>query len=461
MTEPLLPFPTVAAARAALTAGETSSRELVSMALDRISALDGRLRACLRVREQEALGQARALDAAGGVRPPLGGVPIVVKDNIAVAGGPTTAGSRALLDRPATVSAPVVRRLEQAGAIVVATTNLDELAFGGECLSGVGGHTLNPRDAVSAPGGSSGGSAAAVASGMALAGLGTDTGGSIRNPSAWCGVVGFKPTYAALPTEGVMPLAWSLDVVGLFTRGVGDAALLFEQAGGALGTAGVRDPEGFGRIGFLPALDPHTDADVRDCLAGVVELTDARPVDEDVFDEALTALVTVMLAEGAAAWRDLVDARWADFGATVRGFLDAGREISAVDYLKAQQLRAELCRRVSAVFEQVDCLILPSMGLSPGPRALDAGAGLGESNVVLDRAARFTGIWNLTGCPVVSLPCGLSPTGWPIALQVVAPPHQDALALAVAGRLEERLALSRTALEPAWAREEWARSRAT
>jgi aspartyl-tRNA(Asn)/glutamyl-tRNA(Gln) amidotransferase subunit A len=454
-----------------LRAGAVSSLEIVEVHLARIARLDGTLKACVTVMKDEALAAAGRADLAlrGGRAgtSPLLGVPIAVKDNFETAGVRTTAGSPSLSDYIPSTDAVSVQRLRAAGAVVVAKVNLDEFALGGTSANPIGGATLNPWDARSVPGGSSGGSGAAVAAGMCMAATGSDTGGSIRNPSAWCGVTGLKPTYNAIDPGGVIPLAWSLDTVGFLTRTNADCAVLFaETADEWTGRPHseklafierVRRAELTRRPRLLLA-DNVVDLSelaiqtpFRAAVERLRDVADIETVELPRLDDALLATVVILLSEGSAAWEAGLRSSWERYGKPVRALLDLGRLVRAAEYVHAQRMRESIRREIGRMFHGYDAILLPSMGIAPRPGVFD------EDSTVLDSPmwhleAKFTCMWNLTGAPVLSLPCAFTSDGRPFAMQIVVPPNDEERLLRLGSVIESALAIPRTALIPTWVR---------
>jgi aspartyl-tRNA(Asn)/glutamyl-tRNA(Gln) amidotransferase subunit A len=339
--------------------------------------------------------------------------------------------------------------------------------MGGTSANPVGGATLNPWDAQSVPGGSSGGSGAAVAAGMCMAATGSDTGGSIRNPSAWCGVAGLKPTYNAIDPRGVIPLAWSLDTVGFLARTNADCAVLLAEtadnwtarphAEKLAFIERVRAADLTERPRLLLAdnvvelAETSIQAPFRaavDRLRGVAHIeSDELPR----LDDALLATMVIILSEGSAAWESGIRSSWERYGKPVRALLDLGRLIRAAEYVHAQRMRESIRREIARLFQKYDAILMPSMGIAPRPGVFD------ESSVVLDSPmwhleAKFTCIWNLTGAPVLSLPCAFTSDGRPFAVQIVAPANDEERLLRLGGAIESALAIPRTALIPTWVR---------
>jgi aspartyl-tRNA(Asn)/glutamyl-tRNA(Gln) amidotransferase subunit A len=457
-------------AAALLAAGQLSAVDLVDAHLARIERLDGTLRACIIVLADQARAAAVEADrrrAAGdGELSPLAGLPLAVKDNFELAGVPATAGSPSLAGYVPDADAATVARLRAAGAALVAKVNLDEFAFGGQSANPVGGKTLNPWDAASVPGGSSGGSGAAVASGMCMAATGSDTGGSIRNPSAWCGVAGLKPTFGAIDPAGVVPLAWSMDTVGFLARTAADCALLFAETADAMagasqaakrsfvaGVAGgpVRRPRIGVAANVVDASEPGVRGPVRAAIDQLAAVADVEEFELERLDDAMLATIVILLAEGAAAWESGVRSAWASYGPPVRGLLDLGRLVRAAEYVQAQRVREGIRRLVAARFERYDALVMPCMGITPRPDVLEEAGLSGPDSIVWQLEARFTCMWNLTGCPVVSLPCAFTADRRPLALQIVTAPWRDEDALRVATLAESCWAIPRQDLVPTWA----------
>jgi aspartyl-tRNA(Asn)/glutamyl-tRNA(Gln) amidotransferase subunit A len=453
-----------------LQTDQVSTLEIVDAHLARIDQLDTVLRACITVLADDARAVAAQADRHRmGPRTDtslLLGLPLAVKDNFEMSKVRTTAGSRRLGHYVSETDATAVARLRAAGAAIVAKVNLDELSFGGQSASPIGGKTLNPWDAASVPGGSSGGSAVAVAAGMCMAATGTDSGGSIRNPSAWCGVAGMKPTFGAVDPAGVVPLAWSMDTIGYLAHTARDCAILFAETSDAsaatapavrhafvksVGTGPTRRP----RLGVAAnLLDASEEAARRPLRAAVDQLADVATVEElelPRLDDAMLATLVILLAEGAAVWESGVRSAWDAYGPSVRAILDLGRLVRAVEYLQAQRVREGIRRMVNGLFEHFSALVMPSMGIDPRPGALEDGL-VGPDSIRWRLEAKFTCIWNLTGCPVLSLPCGFTDAGRPVAMQLVTAPGRDEEVLRLGVLAETLWAVPRQDLVPTWVR---------
>jgi aspartyl-tRNA(Asn)/glutamyl-tRNA(Gln) amidotransferase subunit A len=435
---------------AALRARQVSSRELVEDALRQIERLDRDLNAFITVTGDAALAEATLRDEElrnGFDRGPLHGIPIAHKDLIRTKGVRTTGGSRIYSDYVPRQDAAIVRRLHAAGAISVGKTGLHELAYGLTSNNPHFGAIHNPYDLARIPGGSSGGSAAAVAAGIVVFATGTDTGGSIRVPASFCGVVGLKPTFGRVSVRGVLPLGFSQDHVGPMTRTVRDAAIAFQCM--ASDPTGFVPPPGVNlnglRIGwprnyFFERLDPEVDSAVRAAFRSAVEM-EAQIVEIDVPDmESLRAAAsTCLLVEAAAELRPYLDRR-ADFGADVLALLDQGKVIPGIDYIEARRTRVRIGREFERLFAEVDCIFTPTTAIT-APKIGETTVKVGRtSEEVRAASTRLTRGMNALGNPAISIPCGMSKRGMPIGLQIIAARGQDDLALHVAAAMEDALA---------------------
>ncbi|TDB98509.1 amidase [Actinomadura sp. 7K534] len=405
--------------------------EQVERALERIAATDGEIRAWALV---DAEG-ARAEAERNGGRGPLRGLPVGVKDLIDVAGLPTTAGSRHLggpRRRVPAADAGCVARLRAAGAVVVGKTTTHEYAFGGTTPP-----TRNPHDTARIPGGSSGGSAAAVAAGHVRLALGSDTGGSVRIPSAYCGTAGFVPSPGRLPGDGVLPLAWSLDRVGLITATAGDLALSAYALGIIPPPGGAARPAGFEglRIG-VPA--GTLDEPIDPCIGAAFEraLATVRDLGGEVVDveiphgwAGVTAGMTIILGECLDYHRERRGPGGDElFGADVRAMLDLAEEVPAGAYVRAQRVRHLLRGEALAALAGVDLLATPTMPCV-APRAdavADGMVPVGGTEVTMAAAhLRYNILANLAALPCGTQPLGTDRDGLPIGLQWVAAPGRD------------------------------------
>ena len=436
---------------AALRARKVSSRELVTQSLREIERLDSKLNAFITVTREAALTEASARDeelARGIDRGPLHGIPIAHKDLMRTKGVRTTAGSKIFADYLPRRDAAIVTKLREAGAVSLGKTGLHELAYGITSNNPHFGAIHNPWDLTRIPGGSSGGSAAAVTAGILPFATGTDTGGSIRVPASFCGIVGLKPTFGRVNVRGVLPLGFSQDHVGPLTRTVRDAAIAFQaMADDPTDYVPPADSDLTGlRIGlpqnfFMQQVDPEVEASVRaafDTAAAAGGLV----VDVKVPDmEALrSAAATCLLVEAASALRPFLDRR-ADFGADVLPMLDQGKSIPAIDYIEAQRTRRRIGRQFASLFEQVDCIFTPATPMTApkiGQKALEI---RGAAEEVRAAATRFTRGMNALGLPAISIPCGFSRSGLPIGLQMICAARQDDLLLHAAAAMEDAVGL--------------------
>ena len=408
--------------------------ELMQALLDRIAALDPKLNAFIRLDAEEAMVEARAAEAeiaAGRIRGPLHGVPVGIKDIIDVAGLPTTAHSRVLIDNIAAADAACVARLRQAGAIVLGKLSTHEFAIGGPSFDLPWPPARNPWNPDHHPGGSSSGSVAGVAGGLFPMALGTDTGGSVRNPASACGIVGLKPTYGLVSRRGVFPLSFTLDHVGPMTRGVADNALMLDSIAG-------HDPADPGSVASVRGYyASQLERGVRGMRIGFIRHFHERdlPADPEV-TAALENVVRVLAAEGAevttvtlpplteffAVNRVLLNAEaWAihapwlrarpeQYGRLARRRLMPGAFLSAGDYVLAQRRRLEMMAQMEAVLREVDVLICAS-SMDPASRIEDAE----ETARTYPRQARTP--FNVTGHPALAMMSGLSRSGLPLSVQ--------------------------------------------
>jgi aspartyl-tRNA(Asn)/glutamyl-tRNA(Gln) amidotransferase subunit A len=437
-------------AAAAIAAGELKPSELVGAVVARAEAVQPALSAFVSIDGDRAVAEARAQDD----RPdagPLRGIPVAIKDIFDVEGTPTGWGCALRADAgPAAADAFVVRRLREAGAIVIGKTRTHELACGVYTAP-----ARNPRDLGRSPGGSSGGSGAAVAAGAALAALGSDTGGSIRIPAAHCGIVGLKPTYGRVSRAGALALSWSLDHVGPLTRSVGDAALVLAAIAGP-------DPDDPTTIG-LPPLGVAGDADVRGLRVGVLAAAPFAPLvaEQAAALEAAGRLLAelgvelehvsipglehvnttefAIVAAEAASYHEATLARTPELiGDDVRGLLETGLLLPASVYLRAQRTRRALQDAFARCFAEhrLDAVLAPTVpGLAQGVDELEYTFPDGTREGVIDALVRTTAPHNLTGLPTVALPI---PDGSPLpgSVQLAARPYDEPTALRLALALE-------------------------
>ena len=439
-----------------LAEGQATSRELTDACLAAIDAHDQELRAFITVEHDTARSTADACDArrAEGAPPRLlDGLPVAVKDNLDVAGRVTTMGSEIFRDHVPTGSAAVVDRLEEHGAVRLGATNLHEFALGVTTENPHHGICRNPWDTSRTPGGSSGGSAVAVASGMALAALGTDTSGSIRIPAAACGIVGLKPTYGRISSVGCYPEAWSLDHVGVLTSSVADAALLLDALSGhdprgpsslplppTTSRQELDDPRPL-RIGveeefFFAGIDPAVEGIVREALEGLTRAgATLVPISLPSLSDAVFALTVIDTAETTAFHEAQLRRHGELYGEDVRRLVECGALATAVDYVRAQQIRSLVRAEFARAFADVDVIASPTLPIRT-PRIGETSVEVG--GVTRDRDAelmRLVGPSNLAGIPSVSVPCGML-DGMPVGLQLIGPALGEGAVLRAAAAVE-------------------------
>jgi len=445
---------------------QISPVEVTRAQLERIDKLDPTLNAYLTVLSEQAMCEARMAELAimdGAYRGPLHGVPIAVKDLFDVQGVKTTAGSIILKDHvAASRDATVVARLRQQGAIVLGKLNLHEFAYGGTGVNPHYGTARNPWAFDRIPGGSSSGSAVAVAAGLAFGALGTDTGGSVRMPAALCNIVGFKPTYGRCSRTGIIPLAWSLDHPGPMARSVADAALMLNVMAGhdPSDSATVERPVpdytqglsndlrgvriGIPRLILWEDLDPMVEPVMQ---AAVQQLTrlggrlGARLEDVELpqMRHAVLASSIIMGAEGGAYHHEWLRTTAGQYGEDVRLRLKQGLLLPATAYIKAQRLREVIRREVDAALLKVDVLVTPTLPIAaPSLERCTVVPGTPLPPELL-QLPRLTRPFNLTGHPVISVPCGFTQNGLPVGMQIVGRAFDEAMVLRVAQAYEQSM----------------------
>ena len=433
--------------------------ELTESYLERIERLDPQLNTYIRVMPDEARAAAREAEreiARGTWRGPLHGVPLGIKDLFDVAGVPTTMGSRILRDNVPTRDATVVARLKSAGAVILGKHNLHEFAFGITSENPHFGVVRNPWDLDRVPGGSSGGTAAAVATGLCAAGMGSDTGASIRAPASFCGIVGLKPTYGRVSRAGALPLAWSLDHAGPLARSVADCALILQAIAGPdprdPATSSLEVPDfsaeldqgirglrlGVPREYFFDIVEPEVKRLIDLAVATLGRLgAEIEEVSLPHVEHAQVAGNVIMSTE-AAAWHDTwLRERPGDYGADVLQRIRGGLLVRATEYLHSQQMRALIQQDFAHVFERVQVVLSPTVPLVAPPIGRTQEPG-GPLNVVPRSIANRTTVpCNLTGMPAISVPCGFSePDGLPVGLQIMGPAFAEPMVLRVAAAYE-------------------------
>jgi amidase len=424
-----------------LRGGSLTARRLTELYLERIDRLDGALNAFRTVRREAALSEADAADARlrAGDHAPLLGVPIAVKDNLAVAGELTTHGT-SLVTEPAREDCEAVRRLRAAGAVIIGITNMPELAlWGHDTSSPTYGATRNPHDAQRSPGGSSGGSAAAVAGGLAAAALGTDGGGSIRIPAACCGLVGLKPQRDRLPLTPDDGHWLGLSHLGPIARTVADAALLADVLGAhGLAAAARTDP---GPLRIAVSLEPALPCKLHPEMRAAAERTAARlrelghdTVERDPDYGDIRPLFVPRYARGAYLDAEKLGGPHG-LEPRARSLVRIGRRLArAADRGVARE--AERAARINAIFDDVDVVLTPATA-APAPQL---GQGVHRSGVRSILASTpwvaYTPPWNVTGQPAMTIPAGVDASGVPVGVQLVARPDDEATILALGSQIE-------------------------
>lgn len=442
---------------------ELSPVEATRAALKRIEALEGTLNAFVTVLGERALAEASEAEreiAAGNYRGPLHGVPISVKDLFFTAGIRTTASSRVFADHVPAEDATIVRRLRAAGAIIVGKTNMLEFAYA--AVHPDFGPTPNPWDLRRSSSGSSSGSAVAVAAGMGYGSIGSDTGGSIRLPAAYCGIVGLKPTYGRVSRQGAVPVSWSCDHVGPMTRTVADCAAMLGAIAGedSRDTTTARVPvpdylaalgEGVAgkRIGIADAyLRQSVDPEVRRLVEGaiaefarlgasVVEVAPPPPA------EAVPALLAILTPEATVYHLPYLRQRPGDYSQAVRERLELGAITPAVSYIQGQRVRRRFTDDFLAAMDGVDLMAMPTGPTAATPLEGDLVTSEEADPALLAALINFTGPFDLTGFPAVSIPCGFTDGGLPVGLQLVGKPFDEAPLLAAAHAYEQATAWHR------------------
>ncbi len=438
---------------------KVSPVELTQECLRRIEQLNPKLNAFITVTAASALVEARTAEAEiqrGRWKGPLHGIPIALKDLVDTAGVRTTAASGLFRDRVPTQDAEVVRRLKAAGAVLVGKTNLHEFAYGGSSAISYFGPVRNPWNVAYSPGGSSGGSAAAVAAQMCYGAIGTDTGGSIREPAGYCGIVGLKPTYGRVSASGVIPCAWSLDHIGPMTSTVMDAALMLQaiagydpQDPGSIDlpvpdyVAGITAPTSSLRLGiprawFYEELHPDIQSAMETALSVLKRLTrlqrDMAPLATDgTYASIMNPAVTIILAEIYEYHKDYILKNPELYQTSTLKRIRAGADATTPAYVQARRELEQIRHSVAHVFHDVDLVITPTSPVPPFKIADLMDPDWAKELQMLHNTRPF----NVLGLPTISVPCGFTTEGLPIGMQISGAPGAEASVLRLAHAYEQ------------------------
>jgi len=433
-----------------LRARAITAENVTNECLRRIEADNARLNAFILVMADEARRQAREADrelARGHDRGPLHGVPVSIKDLVDIRGVPTTAASRVRDGHIADRDAPAITHLRQAGAVIIGKTNLHEFAFGTTNEDSAFGPARNPHDPSRSPGGSSGGSAASIVAGMALASVGSDTGGSIRIPAAACGTVGLKPTFGEISLDGVVPMSRTLDHLGPLAQTVTDACLMYHAL---LGDPAAIPPAPMPINGlrlavprpyFCDVLDDDVRAQFEAALARLRE-AGARVDDIEIHHAAdiVPVYFHISFVDTATYHAPTLEAMPERYTEPVRLRLEAGRYVLAEDYVRALAGREVLRREVDAALAQHDALVLPTMPIPAPTIGATTVPVSGSEQPVRSMMLRLTQLFNLTGHPALAIPAGATRTGLPVSVQLVGCRAQTDALLKVALACESYIA---------------------
>jgi aspartyl-tRNA(Asn)/glutamyl-tRNA(Gln) amidotransferase subunit A len=452
--EPDVCFLSIAELGAAFRARRLSPLEVVEAYLRRIERLEPQVHAFVTLTADRASDEARTAEAElgrGQDRGSLHGVPVALKDLYNTAGLRTTAHSRLLLDNVPTEDATCVRRLAEVGSVLLGKLSMHEFAFGGPDPEGPSPPARNPWSLDRIPAGSSSGSGAGLAAGFFAGSLGSDTGGSIRGPASYCGIVGLKPTYGLCSRFGVLPLAWSLDHAGPMARRVEDCAILLQAIAGydprdpasanvpvpdyraelQAGVAGLRIGAPLAYLDTVPDLAPDTYAAFRAALSQLEQLgACVQSVDLPEAEHHQVVGSTIIIAEAYAYHQHDLTSRPEQYGRRFRDRVLEAASLTAADYLALQRGRAKIVRGFRALMSEIDLLALPT---TPHPAHTFA-----EDDAVPSwKRTSFTRPFNITGQPAISVPCGFSSTGLPIGLQLAGRPFDDLTVLRAAQAYEQ------------------------
>jgi aspartyl-tRNA(Asn)/glutamyl-tRNA(Gln) amidotransferase subunit A len=455
MTSSELCYLTITEAAAGLRAKKFSPPELTGTCLDRIEAVDGKLHSFITLTAEAALKcaeQAQQELQSGKDRGPLHGIPVGLKDLYATKGIRTTCHSAVLKDWIPDHDATTVTKLNDAGAVLLGKLGMHEFAFGGPSIDAPFPAVRNPWNTAHVTGGSSSGSGAALAAGFCYGALGSDTGGSIRNPAAHCGIVGIKPTYGRISRHGVVPLSWSLDHAGPMARGVEDCAVMLQALAGydakdpASAQAPVPDFRAALKVGLkglrvgVPRANwfdenmgvaAETESVFNAALKTLEELgAEIIEIEGEPFSLARKANQTILVAEAYAYHEKTFQSTPEKFGSVVRRRMLEGAFLSAADYIAALRARAALNERIRANFTRVDVFATPTVARAPD--AFDT-MDPNEQNL----RPNFTNPFNLTGLPAISVPCGFTQGQLPVGLQIAAPPFDESTCFRVAYAYEQ------------------------
>ncbi len=442
---------TLTEAAAKIRSRAVTSTQLTEACLARIAIYQPKLNAFITVLKEQAMAQAREMDAearAGKFRGPLHGIPIALKDNIDTAGIRTTAASAVFDDRVPTEDAPVTKRLRAAGMVLIGKANLHEFAFGGTSATSYFGPVRNPWALDRNPGGSSGGSAAAVSADLCFGALGTDTGGSIRTPASYCSVVGLKPTYGLVPIRGIVPLVFSLDHCGPITRTVEDAALMLNQIAGYDKldissveharedyVAGMRQPISGLRIGvprapFFDLVDPDVTKAVDEAIAVLAKMTKGAK------DVTLPSTRNVSVQGETYAYHEQYFTHASGrYMLPTRHSLQGAANAKAADYVRGRQALELLRRTIDDAFTDFDVVMLPTRRHTP--RTVEASIKREESEKPRNPESENTQAFDAYGIPTISIPCGFTTAGLPVGLMIAGPRFAESRVLALARAYEQ------------------------
>lgn len=435
--------------------------EITDQLLKKIESEDEKFNSFVTVTAEEAMEQAKQAESdiqKGNIRGPLHGVPIALKDNIYTKGISTTVGSAIFKDFIPEYDATVVKKLKEAGAIILGKLNMHEVAYGTSGDRSFAGPVKNPYDPNKITGGSSSGSGAALAASFCYGALGTDTGGSVRIPASFTGIVGMKPTFGRVSNYGVFPLGFTLDHVGPMTKSVRDNAILMNVLAGydendpysinkstedftaSIGSDIKKAVIGVPSGEFFTGGDPEVEESVRQAIkkfkeAGATIKTVKLPDMEEVLAAFRTTLTSEAYAIHEKRLQDYPD-QWDD---EVRARLFTAKDTHAKEYIAAQQVKRQAIREFEIIFKEVDLIITPTVPILPvdiGQREIILNGSTIHSSLVLNR---FTGPFNLTGLPSLSMPCGISNSGLPIGIQLIGKAFDEANIYRFAAVLEKNL----------------------